>query len=101
MADRDDDTEGDFWRDVRAAGQAKRASNREDSAALLTQAGIRFDKHNAGAHLIVTHNGATVDFWPGTGLWKKRDSRLKGRGVRRLLLQLGVAIPAGVEGRTK
>lgn len=83
-ADDDDDT-GDFWRAVRSERQAKRASNREDSAAMLLTAGLKFETKNLGAHLIVRALGLTVDFWPGTGLWIVRNPKREGRGVQRLI----------------
>ena len=51
MPEADDDNLGDFWRDVRAARQQKRADNRVDSAAMLLAAGIKFETKNLGAHL--------------------------------------------------
>lgn len=81
----DDDDMGDFWRDVREAHQAKRAQNREDSAAMLLKAGLKFETKNLGAHLIVRALGLTVDFWPGTGLWIVRKPKREGRGVQRLI----------------
>lgn len=82
--------EGDFWRDVRAARQQKRASNRETSTALLREAGIEFDERNAGAHLIIRRPGCVFDFWPGTGKWVCRGERgflceRPKRGVRSLI----------------
>lgn len=83
---------GDYWRDVRPAMQEesrqKRASNRESSAKMLAAAGIAFEAKNEGAHLIVTANGRTVDFWPGTGLWIERGTSRQKRGVRRLIAEL-------------
>lgn len=64
----------------------RRARHRQSSPEMLRAAGIAFTTKNAGAHLIVTHNGRTVDFWPGTGLWHLRphDGRER-RGVRELI----------------
>ncbi|KDC23884.1 hypothetical protein L505_3675 [Bordetella bronchiseptica F4563] len=81
---------GDYWRDVTPARQErskqKRASNREHSARLLSEAGIQFQSRNDGAHLIVTGvGGHTFDFWPGTGLWLMRGSSKDRRGVRSLI----------------
>lgn len=79
------DDMGDYWRDVRAARQQKRAENRTDSASMLLAAGLKFETKNLGAHLIVRALGLTVDFWPGTGLWIVRNPRREGRGVQRLI----------------
>lgn len=81
----DDYTMGEFWRDVNEARQEKRASNREDSAAMLTEAGIKFQAKNMGAHLIVSALGHTFEFWPGTGLWMERGKTRRQYGVRRLI----------------
>lgn len=85
MPDADDEDMGEFWRDVKAGRQAKRAKNRADSAGMLREAGIRFEEKNFGAHLIVQAIGLTVDFWPGTGLWIVRKTTRQGRGVQRLI----------------
>ena len=82
----DDDDMGAFWRDVKAASQAKRANNRKSSPELLQEAGIPFEWKNGGAHLIVrTDGGHVVDFWPGTGLWIMRGSTQRHGGVRKLI----------------
>lgn len=84
----DDDDIGAMWREHAAARQIKRAGNREASAAMLHDAGISFQSNNDGAHLVVKHCGATVDFWPGTGLWRIRGSTARHRGVGRLISRL-------------
>jgi hypothetical protein len=81
----DDDSLGDFWRDVKAARQAKRADNRKSSAELLREAGITFEAKNGDAHLIVRALGKTVDFWPGTGLWIVRGQKHRSYGVRKFI----------------
>lgn len=65
--------------------QEKRASNREDSAAILSRAGVVFESKNLGAHLIVLAGAKVVDFWPGTGLWIVRGDKQQRRGVRKLV----------------
>lgn len=77
-----DDSE--LWKAFHDAGKAKRASNREASARLLTEAGIPFESKNNGAHLIVEGRECYIDFWPGTGKWHSRNGD-KGFGVRNLL----------------
>lgn len=96
MVDDDDDyTLADAFRDRREAARDKRAANRDDSAALLRERGAAFESRNGGAHLIVTHEERTVDFWPGTGLYVIRDGSGRGRGVFNLLRALRVAFPKG------
>lgn len=73
------------WRKVK---QAKKADNRQASAELLAQHGVRFESKNGGAHLIVLAGSRTYDFWPGTGLWRIRNGVQSHRGVRKLLAQV-------------
>ena len=82
----DDDDMGAYWRDVKAAQQAKRAQNRKSSEELLREAGVPFENKNSGAHLIVrpVGSGMTVDFWPGTGRWTIRGANTTAFGVRNL-----------------
>lgn len=75
---------GDDYRAMNADEQAKRASNREQSAQYLTKHDILFESKNNGAHLIVEGNDGYIDFWPGTGKWKTRKGK-SGFGVRNLV----------------
>lgn len=75
------------WSAYHERSKQKRAQNRADSAKLLTEAGLSFYTNNQGAHLIVSHNGKTVDFWPGTGLWNNRKGKQQ-RGVNSLIKYL-------------
>lgn len=83
----DDEDMGAMWREIKKQRQEKREKNRETSPALLKKQGIEFEEKNMGAHLIVKHNGHTVDFWPGTGKWITRGGKftIKGRGVMKLI----------------
>lgn len=76
---------GDFWRDVKAAGQERRANNRTNGAATLKAKGIEFTEKNGGAHLIVKAGERTVDYWPGTGLWVVRGQPASRYGLRGLI----------------
>lgn len=79
---------------MKQESEERRKSNRERSASLLQRLGVDFDSKNDGAHLIVTHNGVTVDFWPGTGKFIPRKPKPKhGRGVFNMLATLGIAQP--------
>lgn len=84
---------GDYWRDLaphmKAVSQAKRASHRDKAPEILKGVGIDFESRNDGAHLIVKGEGTTIDFWPGTGLWKVRHTTIQRRGVFPLLRYLG------------
>ena len=73
--------------------KVRRGSHRTNSPQLLRDAGIAFEGFNAHAdgthaHLVVTHSGTVVDFWPGTGLWIVRDQARRGRGVFNLIREL-------------
>ncbi|MCP4052478.1 MAG: hypothetical protein GY739_05300 [Mesoflavibacter sp.] len=71
---------GDDFRAWKEHGQKKRTDNREHSPKILESEGIRFDRKNMGAHLIVHGNDETIDFWPGTGKWIVRGGKTS-RGV--------------------
>ena len=73
---------------MRELSRAKRSHNREQSAALLENSGIEFERKNDGAHLIILSN-PKIDFYPGTGLWRVRGENKSHRGVRHLLKHLG------------
>lgn len=73
---------GDTFNAMKEASKERRANNRDRSTEILVLAGVPFVSKNNGAHLIVD---GRFDFWPGTGLWKERDARRKGRGIRSLL----------------
>lgn len=82
---------GDLYNAHRKARQDKRAANRENAAVMLLEAGISFQSKNMGAHLIVSHNGKVVDFWPGTGKWMvrvKEGIARRGFGVRSLMKEV-------------
>lgn len=76
---------GDDFNALKKYRQEKRADNRDQSAALLSRAGVIFESKNIGAHLIVEGGAKTIDFWPGTGLWIVRGTKEKRRGVRKLI----------------
>lgn len=77
--------EADVWAGLKVRSQIKRSQNRMGSAELLRRAGIEFDSHNMGAHLVVKHAGKVVDFWPGTGKWCVRGGLVQNRGVNGLM----------------
>lgn len=81
--------EGNHPHQCEIESSARRARHRESSPELLRAAGIAFVSKNEGAHLIVTHNDVTVDFWPGTGKWNTRPVDGKDhRGVKPLIAYL-------------
>lgn len=89
----DDYTMGEFWAEVKPAMKAasveRRAKNRTSSAELLQANGISYTTNNGGVHLIITHAGQVVDFWPGTGRWRTRTTPvIDHRGVFTLIQYL-------------
>lgn len=79
-------------------GKERRAANRCRSTGMLTGLGLQFEIKNDGVHLIVRHEGQTVDFWPGTGKYKPRKPGTQyGRGVFNLLKYLGIDPKAAKE----
>lgn len=86
------DDSAEVFTDLKKISQERRASNRERSANMLVELGVSFESKNSGAHLIVSHNGITADFWPGTGKFIPRAPGSRhGRGVFNLLELLGVS----------
>lgn len=85
-----DDT--DVWRVMKKTSQLRRAENRENGQGILTEYDVAFEvAGDMASHLIVRHNGKTVDYWPGTGKWIDRAQRGRHeRGVFRLLRHLGI-----------
>lgn len=79
---------------LKQESKERRRSSRERSACMLQSLGVEFESKNDGAHLIVTHNGLTIDFWPGTGKFIPRKRNPKhGRGVFQMLAVLGISPP--------
>jgi hypothetical protein len=80
---------GELFNGLKGESQKRRAGNRESSAKILADDGIKFESKNLGAHLIVRGELVTVDFWPGTGKWIVRGGKT-GRGVFNLLKLQGL-----------
>lgn len=82
----DEDSDSAMWSAYRHARQAKREDNRRASAGILKAEGVKFTECNNGVHLVVHVTPAHhVDFWPSTGLWQDRKTKIKNRGVRQLI----------------
>lgn len=89
-----DDTNdvSEMWRDYKATRSVKRASNRGSALTILQTHGINFESRNLGAHLVLSTPTETIDFWPGTGLWKSRNRQSGGRGIMRLIKYIKAGI---------
>lgn len=68
--------------------KARRAGHRARGALRLDEANVVYQNKNDGAHLIVSHHGLVVDYWPGTGLWRVRTTGESKRGIGSLLARL-------------
>jgi len=80
---------GELFNGLKGESQKRRADNRESSAKILEENGIKFESKNMGAHLIVSGDSITIDFWPGTGKFIVRGGKT-GRGVFNLLKLQGL-----------
>lgn len=56
----------------------------------LQDLGIRYKTLNGGIQLVLNHSGHTIDYWPTTGKYYDRSSRMRGQGWDNLLQQLEV-----------
>ena len=75
---------------LKQKSQQRRAGNRESSARILTEHGVKFESKNLGAHLIISHDGYIIDFLPSTGKFiPRRPGDKTGRGVFNLLKSIG------------
>jgi hypothetical protein len=81
----DDDDMSATFRVMKEASQEKRRSNLDNSTKLLRERGITFDVYNDGMHLVIRSGERVFDFWPSTGKWIERASKVDGRGVFNLL----------------
>jgi hypothetical protein len=70
---------------LKDASKERRASNLERSTNLLGEKGVSYVSKNDGNHLIVTGRDELIDFWPSTGKFKQRSSKVYQRGVFNLL----------------
>lgn len=74
--------------EMKKQSREKRKRNRSFSTHLLDKYGVPFESHNGGAHLIVGTPDFCFDFYPGTGLFKRRPFSEFGhqdRGIFNLL----------------
>ena len=56
--------------------------------AALHKINVSFETKNHGAHLIVYSTFSVIDFWPGTGKWRVRNSAREGFDLESLLKEI-------------
>lgn len=75
------------FEDQKAESKQRRARNRARGVQQLREASIPFSTHNGGAHIVIrvaragSEPNLIIDYWPGTGLWRKRKTGLRGSGT--------------------
>ena len=79
---------GEMWAAVKAQQREDKAALRAKSVAALERAGYSFSEHNDGLHLIIYRPYGTFDFWPTTGKWMQRGTKIKRHGLVALLMAL-------------
>ena len=65
--------------------KAHKAEKAIAGATALTEAGIEWQSHNNGVHLIVYLDGKQINFWPSTDLWMFQGSKFRNYGVKSLI----------------
>jgi len=81
---------GEIYKAMNDRSREKKESNKRSSTDELKRHNIEFEEKNDGYHIVVSHNGFKVDFWPSTGKFIFRWKKSGGRGVFNLLRKLGV-----------
>jgi hypothetical protein len=71
------------FRDLKDYSKEKRSDNLEKTLIILKERGVDFQRLSE-SHLRV----ANFDFWPTTGLFIHRVTRVRGRGIFNLLKRL-------------
>lgn len=82
-------TDTEMWKAIRHEQQERNRNRLTFSTEMLRRLQVPFESKNDGQHLIVTHGGKIVDFWPSTGRWRFRTGK-HGRSLHRLLVNLGI-----------
>lgn len=72
----------EHFRAINKERRQKRSKRRRSDTDALGEAGIAYEVHNNGQHLIVDRRGGLVDYWPSSGLWIDRQARTR-RGLPR------------------
>lgn len=78
---------GDTFNALKEESRNRRKRYRDYAPGILTDAGVNFKIFNAGAHIIIMSKDSRpiIDFWPGTGLFINRKTRVRGRGIKNLI----------------
>ena len=75
----------DLFKALKKVRQESNAENRELAPELLTQAGVKFESKNFGAHLIVDAGSVKIDFWPGPDKWIVRGNPSRKYDIMKLI----------------
>lgn len=81
---------GEMFREWDRSKKEKKLSNLAFSTKKLIELGVDFESKAGGVHLVICHNGGTVDFWPSTGKYKFRNRKKYCRGLKKLIKELGI-----------
>lgn len=73
------------WREFTKAKKEKKEKNRINSTEILKKNGIPIQLCNLDRQIIIRLPTATIDFYPSTGLYKVRNTKIKHRGIKNLL----------------
>lgn len=76
--------------EISEQSRLKREQNVIASTQIIKSKKLSYIPRNHGTHLTIFHLNLVAEFWPATGTWKIRNSTKEGRGVFKLLKQLGV-----------
>lgn len=76
----------EVFREMTKYKKEKRRNRLLANTEKLKAANINFEPKNNGIHIIISHNGKTIDFYPSTGLfWDRKNPKNKKRGIDKLL----------------
>lgn len=82
----------DFGDTMKAFKESERERKRKkiiDAVDLLDSKKIEWTSNNGGVHIIITHGGYTVDFWPSNDRFRIRGMQVTMTGVDYMLIWIG------------
>lgn len=81
---------GELFRDWAGYKRVRNKMSKLTSTQLLVDLEVPFLSRNDGERLIVQAEDSLIDFYPSSGVWIHRSSKVKRLGVFRLLRFIGV-----------